>query len=220
MQTKCPHCSTSIYLWTDSCAMSTEQELHGDPIVSLEVGFCPSCHKPIINMEYGKINGFYPDGTHSIDVEYCEPIYPTLFFVEPLDEAIPTRYANEYYEAAKILSISPKSSATLSRYLLQLILHEELNIKKRNLEEEICELESQEIASATLVSMLQVFRKIANFGAHPKKSSNSGEIVEIEAGEAEIILDILKELFECIFVKPAKKKQFLSQVKEKYGIDV
>ena len=68
--------------------------------------------------------------------------------------------------------------------------------------------------------MLQVFRKVANFGAHPKKSTNSGEIIEVESGEAEIMLDLLEELFDCIFVKPKQQEQFLAEVNEKYGIEV
>lgn len=101
-----------------------------------------------------------------------------------------------------------------------MVLHEELGIKKRNLEEEIVELEKRDIVTAELARMLQVFRKIANFGAHPKKSTNSNEIVEIEQGEAEVMLELLKMLFDCLFVKPKQHEIFLQNIKEKYGIDV
>ena len=100
-----------------------------------------------------------------------------------------------------------------------MVLHEELSIKKKNLEEELSELERQQIVSAKLVKMLQVFRKVANFGAHPKKSTNSDEILEVAQGEAEIMLDLLEELFDCVFVKPKQQEQFLAEVKEKYGIE-
>ena len=119
-----------------------------------------------------------------------------------------------------MLNISPKASATISRYILQMVLHEELHITKRNLEEEIRELEALQMVSSKLVKMLQVFRKVANFGAHPKKNTNSGEIVEVEEGEAEIMLDLLDELFDCLFVKPKQQEEFLIDIKEKYGIEV
>ena len=176
---KCPHCGTAIHLWTDSCEISTEHERSGDPIVSVDVGFCPECNKPIISFEYGFIDGFYPTGEYRWEPIQKEQIYPTAAFVPLLDEAIPKKYADEYYEAFQVLSVSPKASATISRYLLQLVLHETCGIKKQNLEQEIQELEKREVVSASLVKMLQVFRRIANFGAHPKKSTNSGEIIEV-----------------------------------------
>lgn len=216
---RCPHCGIAIHLWTDSCELSTEHERNGDPIVSVEVGFCPECNKPIISFQYGFIDGFYPNREPCWKPIQMERIYPTNAFVPLLDQAVPQKYADEYYEAARVLSVSPKASATISRYLLQLVLHETCGIKKQNLEQEIQELEKRELVSAPLVKMLQVFRKIANFGAHPKKSTNSGEIIEVSKGEAEIMLDLLKELFDCLFVKPKHQEEFLKEIKEKYGID-
>lgn len=217
---KCPHCGTAMRLWTDSCEISTEHEREGDPIVSVEIGFCPECNEPIIDLETGVITGVYPGGSPEWKVKGKERIFPVHTSVPKLDGAIPEKYADQYYESYRVLPISPKASATLSRYLLQMVLHEELGIKKRNLEEEINELEEREIVSAALAKMLQVFRRIANFGAHPKKSTNSNEIVEIEKGEAEIMLDLLQELFECIFVKPKQQEAFLESIKVKYGIEV
>ena len=217
---KCPHCGTSIHLWTDRRELSTEQEKDGDPIVSVEVGFCPECNLPIITLEYGFIHGFYPNHAPKWTAIKKEQIYPSTTFVAQLSPDVPQKYANEYYEAAQVLFMSPKASATISRYLLQLVLHEELNIQKRNLEEEIKELEQKDIVSGNLAKMLQVFRKVANFGAHPKKSTNTGEIVAVEKGEAEIMLDILRELFDCLFVKPRQQQDFLNEIKEKYGIEV
>ena len=217
---KCPHCGTAMRLWTDSCEISTEHEREGDPIASVEIRFCPECNEPIIDLEIGVITGFYQGGGPEWKARSKERIFPVYASIQKLEGTIPQKYADQYYESYRVLPISPKASATLSRYLLQMVLHEELGITKRNLEEEIKELEKKEIVSAALVKMLQVFRKIANFGAHPKKSTNSNEIVEIEKGEAEIMLDLLQELFDCIFVKPKQQEAFLERIKEKYGIEV
>jgi len=127
-------------------------------------------------------------------------------------------YADIYLEASQVNNISPRASATLCRYLLQMILHEELKIKKKNLVEEIAELENIQSIPSTLITMLQVFRKIANFGAHPKKSTNSSEIVEIEQGEAEVMLELIEELFDFIFIKPKQQDEFLKKIEAKYGI--
>ena len=57
-------------------------------------------------------------------------------------------------------------------------------------------------------------RNIGNFAAHPIKSTNSGEIVEVELGEAEWTLDVLEGLFDFYFVQPAQiqaKKEALNK---------
>ena len=99
-----------------------------------------------------------------------------------------------------------------------MLLHEELHIHKRNLEDEIKELENGSNIPTKLVAMLQVMRRVANFGAHPKKSTNSNEIVEVEVGESAVMLDLLEEVFDYIFVKPKQQELFLKGIEEKYGI--
>jgi hypothetical protein len=46
-------------------------------------------------------------------------------------------------------------------------------------------------------------RQIGNFAAHPIKSTSTGEIVDVEEGEAEWNLDVLESLFDFYFVQPA-----------------
>ena len=46
-----------------------------------------------------------------------------------------------------------------------------------------------------------------NFSAHPTKSTNTGEIIDVEPGEAEWNLDVLELLFDHYFVAPEKLKQ-------------
>jgi hypothetical protein len=45
-------------------------------------------------------------------------------------------------------------------------------------------------------------RVIGNFAAHPIKSDSTGEVVDVETGEAEWNLDTLKGLFDHYFVQP------------------
>jgi hypothetical protein len=69
-------------------------------------------------------------------------------------------------------------------------------------------LEEKQIVSSKLSKMLQVMRKVANFGAHPKKSNNSNEIVEVENGEAEVMLDLLEELSIAFLSNQNNRKTF------------
>ncbi len=50
---------------------------------------------------------------------------------------------------------------------------------------------------------------IGAFAAHPIKSKASGEIIDVEPGEAEWNLDVLESLFDFYFTQPAllKKKR-------------
>jgi Domain of unknown function (DUF4145) len=50
---------------------------------------------------------------------------------------------------------------------------------------------------------LHALRSIGNFAAHPLKSTNTGEIVDVENEEAEWNLDVLELLFDFYFVQPA-----------------
>ena len=50
-------------------------------------------------------------------------------------------------------------------------------------------------------------RGIGNFATHPIKSTNTGEVLEVELGEAEWLLDTLEALFDFYFVQPAKSEK-------------
>ena len=65
-----------------------------------------------------------------------------------------------------------------------------------------------------LASAIDAIRNIGNFAAHPIKSKSSGELVDVEPGEAEWTLDVLEGLFDFYFVQPEllkKKKNELNQ---------
>ncbi len=56
-------------------------------------------------------------------------------------------------------------------------------------------------------------REIGNFGAHPIKSKSTGEIVEVEVGEAEWNLEILDALFDFFYVQEERRQQ------RRYGLN-
>lgn len=53
-----------------------------------------------------------------------------------------------------------------------------------------------------LSESIDAIRNIGNFAAHPIKSESTGEVVEVEPGEAEWNLDVLESLFDFYFVQP------------------
>ena len=64
-----------------------------------------------------------------------------------------------------------------------------------------------------LSDAIDAIRNIGNFAAHPLKDTNTGEIVDVESGEAEWLLEVLEALFDFTFVQPkrlAAKKEKLN----------
>lgn len=217
----CPHCGIGVSIdFEPSYYQIPSEHSENKGGFCIETGFCPECNGFIAVVQKG--NKLYENNNQqwleeTLPKEFMYPKFPSSTI---LDNSIPEDYQKNFREAEQILPISPKASATLSRYLLQMILHKQLNIKKRNLEEEINAFSDMTNIPSNLVTMLHVLRKVANFGAHPKKSTNSNEIVEVEAGEAEIMLDVIRDTFDFVFVKPKQEEKFLKEVKSKYGIMV
>jgi Domain of unknown function (DUF4145) len=82
-------------------------------------------------------------------------------------------------------------------------LIEQRGVKQGNLINEIKEVVESGKLPADLAEALDAVRVIGNFAAHPIKSTNTGEIVDVEPGEAEWLLETLESLFEFYFVRPA-----------------
>jgi hypothetical protein len=140
------------------------------------------------------------DGFEVVGPASARMIYP-LPHIE-FDSSVPKEYAEEFNEALSIKDLSPKSSATLSRRLLQRILREHFNLKnKRDLKEEIEGFIKLADAPAYLTEAVDEIRVIGNYAAHPTKYQDTGEIVEVEPDEADWLLDVIEALLEFAFVQ-------------------
>ncbi|MBN9658611.1 MAG: DUF4145 domain-containing protein [Acidobacteria bacterium] len=134
-------------------------------------------------------------------------VVPRAVAAKVVPPEVPQPYRQDFTEAYVIVDDSPKASAALSRRCLQTILHEHVGIKKKNLEQEIDELLAKGSLPSHISDSLHMIRQVGNFAAHPMKSTNSGEIIEVEKGEAEWNLKVLEDLFDYYFVAPAKAKE-------------
>jgi hypothetical protein len=134
-------------------------------------------------------------------------VYPKGIARSPLPSDVPEEYASDYREACLVLSDSPKASAALSRRCLQNIIRDQYHIREKTLSEEIRKLIESRQLRADLNGAIDAIRTVGNFAAHSLKDTNTGEIIEVEADEAEWLLDILEQLFDFAFIQPARLKQ-------------
>jgi hypothetical protein len=120
-----------------------------------------------------------------------------------LGEEVPEELSADYKEACLVLPDSAKASAALSRRCLQVLLREVAKVKPSDLSREIGEVLASKSLPTHLAEAVDAVRNVGNFAAHPIKSTSTGEIVDVEPGEAEWLLDVLEGLFDFYFVQPA-----------------
>ena len=131
-------------------------------------------------------------------------IWPFLNTRKECPPEVPSHIADDYKEACLILPISPKASAALSRRCLQNILREVAKVKPSELVREIQEVIENGNLPSVLIDSLDAVRKIGNFAAHPIKSKNTGEIVNVESREAAWSLDVIEQLFDYYYIQPVR----------------
>jgi hypothetical protein len=132
-------------------------------------------------------------------------IYPRSTARTPVAADVPEQFASDYRDSCAVLADSAKASAALSRRCLQNLIHDYFQIKERDLSAEIDKLIAKHVLGSELEDAIDAIRGYGNFAAHPIKSTNSGEIVDVEPGEAEWCLDVLDDLFDYCFVAPARR---------------
>ena len=201
---KCPHCLTEFHDDpTDTILLRGKTALQEKDglLWRARSRLCPACGRAIVALVANRLVSMLGGGAaETKSVEYL--IWPRGITRSPLPKEVPEKYAADYREACNVLAESAKASAALSRRCLQLILREVAGVKASDLNKEI-EAVLPSLPSS-IAGAVDAVRVIGNFAAHPIKSTNTGEIVDVEPGEAEWSLDVLESLFDFYFVQPAK----------------
>lgn len=216
---KCPHCAKEIHFTVTSSTVHEYdifEKPEGSGVNAYDVahGFCPACEKLIVMMREGMIHTKEYDEECLVNVQKTDILYPK-FAVRPIDPEVPDNYRKDFQEAFGVISISPKASAAISRRLLQQLLREEAKVKPANLNKEIDEFISRKDVPTYLSNAVDAVRNVGNFATHPLKDTNTGEVVDVENGEAEWLLDVLELLFDFTFVQPKRLKERKKLLNEK-----
>lgn len=209
---KCPHCLESFHDFYEVIPVGNDAS--GDwGVISRK---CPSCERVVLVLGSGKIGSI--GGRHVLEFIKDERlIYPRAPSRVPLSKEVPDEFAREYREACTVLADSPKASAALSRRCLQRLLRGKAGVKPSNLADEIQEVMDSGTLPPYIAESIDDVRNIGNFAAQPMKSERTGEIIDVEPGEADWNLDVLEALFNFYFVQPAiiKKKREILNLKLK-----
>lgn len=212
---KCPHCALEVHENFASCsitrhsssftALDSTNKLSYWVARSME---CPACKKAIIKFGHA--------GTGAIPSSY-QLIFPMSSSRRIPPVELPSDLAEDFVEAAAVLSLSPKASAALSRRCLQGALRQN-GFQQKDLAQAIeAALKSKQLPSNLALS-LDAVRNIGNFAAHPMKNTSTGEILPVEPEEAEWNLDVLEGLFDFFYVLPAREQEKIDALNAKLRI--
>lgn len=197
---KCPHCVTDFHDSETTKYLAEDSQGHW----GVGVLRCAACQEIIVRLFSAK--DYYP-GINQFHEELSSYLVrPKIAGRAPVPPEVPSDYADDYNEACLVMADSPKASAALSRRCLQHILRATAKVKPADLFSEIQELLNRGSLPSHIADALDAVRHIGNFAAHPLKSQSTGQIVEVESGEAEWNLDTLESLFDFYFVAPARTK--------------
>jgi hypothetical protein len=203
---KCPHCLVEFHAKVEWLPLDKDREGNW----AIEKYSCPNpdCGKFIIYLVQGDVIWSQPasGGRHFSHIQPVKKrflVHPKGSNRPPVPPEVPPDFTEDYAEACLVLPDSPKASAALSKRCLQYILREKAGVKPSNLADEIQEALDRNLFPSYIAEIVDAVRNVGNFAAHPTKSKQTGEIIDVEPGEAELNLDVIEALFDFYFVNPA-----------------
>lgn len=124
----------------------------------------------------------------------------------PIPISVPRQIAQDYLEACNVLHLSSKASAALSRRCLQNILNDRGYVARdlaKQIDALLNENDARRALPLSLYATVDAIRNFGNFSAHPIDEKTTLQIVDVEPEEAEWCLEILEEMFEHFYERPA-----------------
>ena len=200
----CPNCNVGVKFEPSHIGPVHSYNSGHQTGFDISEGNCPECSRFLVVMRKGRYyqQNSFDDDTRELTPDSLEVIFPVTQNQRPVPLEVPDEYKNDFTEAVGVLPISAKASAAISRRLLQHILREQFKIQHRSLEQEILTFIALPGIPSHLVETIDAVRNIGNLAAHPTKDTNTGEVMDVEPGEAEWLIEVLESLFDFTFVQP------------------
>ena len=171
------------------------------PKDAIQISFfrCPNCEKTSI----------YLTGLGKDVKDISLPVYPQSL-AKQFPDYVPLQIRQDYEEAYSIASLSPKSSATLSRRCLQGMIADFWGIRENKLAASITKL--QDKVPAKQWKAIDAVRSLGNIGAHMEKDINL--IIDIDQGEALVLLRLIEVLIEHWYINRHTEEELYSEIAE------
>lgn len=210
----CPYCSSKTTINNENFSVSencmTINNAEGFRIIRNEWIVCPNtdCNRITLSaiLYDSQFNKTYHEWNKKEVIKHWN-LLPNSF-AKSYPNYIPQVLKNDYEEAASIIELSPKASATLSRRCLQGIIRDFWGISKSRLVDEIIAIEDK-VDPLTWKS-IDAIRKVGNIGAHMEKDINL--IIDVDPEEAYLLLQLIELLFEEWYIHKHEREQKLKSI--------
>lgn len=169
------------------------------------MGICPRprCQQAtIIYRQESTI--FYQGNPQETSLLQESVIFPLTSHRADLPVEVPESLRNLYREAALIEHLSPNGSAFLARRIIEQTLRERFKKPRAKLAALIDEFLQIESPSSDLHQMMHDIREFGNIAGHPAQNKG-GDWTTVEPFEASYTLDVVAEVLDHLYVKPAKR---------------
>jgi hypothetical protein len=199
----CPHCGIAFHVSWRSDTLREPTNEDGTSWIS-SITRCPACREETIRLIH------LPKGARLND--NLAPlldltVYPRATNRNPTPKEVPADIKEDYEEASLVLPFSNKASAALSRRCLQALLRDQ-GYAQRDLAQQIDKLLGEQDPTKAIPTALRqtvdAIRNFGNFSAHPVTDQTTLQIIPVEPEEAEWCLEILEEMFDHYYVRPAQ----------------
>ncbi len=209
---QCPSCQVAFHDKDDNwkwCNMSSsDDQAH---VWACSITECPACYAPIVKLEdFERFSG------NLITSELIFPYSPAPAI--HVSSSVPTSMSTDYIEATKVLPISPKASAALSRRILQSILKEQGYFDRdlaKQVDAVLNEKDTSKVLPLAIRGKIDAIRNFGNFSAHPITDLTTLQVIDVEPQEAEWCLEIVSDLFEHYYARPAEDARKLAELNQK-----
>ena len=205
----CPHCGKAFHdSWQSVLIVMIEQQRRPSIGWTAKSTVCPACKNPTIDLLQLQHHGLTHNTSNIPPPTLLDTlrVYPANTFRRPTPAETPPEIKEDYEEACRVLPISHKASAALSRRCLQAILRGQ-GYAQKDLAQQIAALLSESNPAKAIPTALRqtvdAIRNFGNFSAHPVTDQTTLQVLAVDSGEAEWCLDILEEMFDHYYVKPA-----------------
>lgn len=212
---KCPYCNHAATISTANVSYSIHKFNDGNYIgadlgVAVKTVVCPNaeCKQVALNVTFGRTK--WASGNTQMDGVPLGrwSLLPSSSAI-PFPEYVPPAIRQDYEEACKIVELSPKASATLSRRCLQGMIRDFWDVKRGRLVDEIAAIE-EKVDSDTWAA-IDAVRTIGNIGAHMEKDINT--IIEVDPDEAALLIELIETLIKDWYITRHHRQERLARIK-------